>query len=460
MKISIVFIPEVEFNSDKNVSKQPMQAVYLLGEILLRKGFNVEIIDQSSLNHLNINNFEEIDSKIVKGAEIVLFSSNSFNWGNTKAVMAAIKNNRAEIKTVVGGIHATMMDEYIASLKIADVIIRGEGEIILPLVVEALVNKSFSMLKKIKGITYIYENTVVRNEDSELLTSEEYNYYNSFSPFEKLPAMIYDAIPCETSRGCMYNCCFCGVGIHRSWKTLTTENLLKKISETAEIVRTKTNNGFITLTDDCFTANKERMLDTLNFINDLPYRPDLVLEGRLNEIQSPEVMDAIRQNNIRRFLVGIECGYDEGLKRVRKGYKTAQIESYLQNTKKAGISEKLYCSFIMGLPWETVDDCIETIKFAAKIVEKYGVRSNISTWSIIPSELWNMRKEYGIYLNDDYFDDQNWFINSKDRKMFQLTHPLIGEKENEKLAKILDMYYRRGIKLADNYLKSSELMSF
>ena len=77
MKTTIVFIPEVELNGDAKVSKQPMQAVYLLGEILLKKGFHVEITDQSEIIPLDIDNFDDINTKIIKGADVVLFSSNT-----------------------------------------------------------------------------------------------------------------------------------------------------------------------------------------------------------------------------------------------------------------------------------------------------------------------------------------------------------------------------------------------
>ncbi len=454
MKASFVFVPEVELNKNENVSRQPMQAVYLLGELLIRYGIITEIIDQSEIMQLNVNDFEELSQKIIRDADIVLFSVNSFNWGNTRTAISTIKKHRRKLPIVVGGIHATMLDEYLAFSTLIDVVVRGEGEKILPKVIKALVTHDYNNLGKIKGITYRNEiGRVIRMEDAAPLTDEEYNEFNNFSPFQELPAMVYDAIPCETSRGCMYNCSFCGVGIHRSWKTLTKDNLFKKIDETAEIVHTKTKNGFMMLTDDCFTSNQERMLEVFDHISRLPYRPDMVIEGRLNEIQSPNVLEAIRGNNIKRFLVGIECGYDEGLKRIRKGYNTEQIERYMIKIKEAGISSKIYCSFIICLPWETVDHCIQTIKFAAKLVEKYEVKSNISTWSIIPSELWDHRYEYRINVDESMFDNPDWFATSKDIELFFKTHPTIGKRENNKLSKVIGMYYNRGIKLMDNYLK-------
>jgi radical SAM superfamily enzyme YgiQ (UPF0313 family) len=454
MKASITFIPECKLNSDSKVSRQPLQAIYLLGELLIRWGIETEIIDQSEIIDIDFDDFEQLENKLIRKADILLFSANSFNWGNTRNVIATIKKHRPELPVVLGGIHATMLDTYVASSTRINVVMRGEGERNIVQVCYALAERDYRALSMIKSITYRNEHgEMVRNEDDSPLTDEEYNEYNNFSPFNKLPLMVYDAIPCETSRGCMYNCSFCGVGIHRSWKTLTIENLYKKIDETVEYVRTKTRSNLMMLTDDCFTSNRERMFAVLDHINGLSYKPMMVLEGRLNEIQSPEVLSVIRDSNIQRFLVGIECGYDEGLKKVRKGYNTEMIERYLAMVKAAGVSEKIYCSFIICFPWETAEHCIQTIKFAARLVEKYGVRSNISTWSIIPSELWDRRREYGIEVEESMFDNPTWFDTNKDIDFFYKTHPNLSREGNRRLSKVIGMYYNRGIKLMDNYLK-------
>ena len=450
MKAAITFIPHDQFKNDKNLSRQPIAAIYLLGEIMRAEGIDIRIIDPFTIRRTNSDYFEEIKRDILQDADVIFLSSNSYNWYNTKKVIDTIKSADEKIPVVLGGIHPTMMDIYVMETTKADVIIRGEGEKIVSRVAKAVVTNPEDLCE-IEGITFRTSAGIIKkNKDSEPLREDEFEKYNAKCVFKELPADIYFGIPCETSRGCRFNCSFCGIAYHCSWKALNTETIYKKLMETAFCVRHKTNNGCITLTDDCITANRERFVNILNFFKEELNDIGIIMEGRLNEIASEEVLNAMKENRIRRFLVGIECGYDEGLKRIRKGYTTEQIEKYLKTVKEAGLGSIIYCSFIIFLPWETEDDCLKTIHFAAKLVEKYGVKSNISIWNIIPSELWDKRKEYSLEVEDSFFDtDLLQNADEYERYLVQI-HPNITEKGYRKIKKVLSMYGARGIYLTNN----------
>lgn len=451
MKIAMVFIPQRRVKQSVGLDSQPVQAVYLLGSILKNAGFEVEVTDPYDLDNIDLREEELILEKVVSTADVILFSSNSFNWATTSKIAWIIHRRCPNIIMITGGIHPSIFDTYILNNTPIDIVIRGEGERLVPMVLKGLERDGFKGLSSLEGITYRDEhNQIVKKADALPLSDEEYNCYNSISPFDTLPSGIYGGLPCETSRGCLYNCIFCGIGLHKTWKSLTIENVFKKIDSTLNILDEKCPGGFITITDDCFTTDKTRASQVLNYINRQPREFKIVLEGRLNEIQDKVLLKSIDTQRIRRFLVGIECGYNEGLKLVRKGYTTEVIENYLSNLKKCGLNNFLYCSFIIGLPWETEAECIQTIQFAAKIMIKYNVQSNISIWSIIPSELWDRRQEYGIKLEENFFDNPDWFMIGSNPENIKAIYPRITVNGFEKILRLLNMYKSRGINLIGN----------
>ena len=450
MKATITFIPHDIFRRGQNLAMQPVTAIYLLGQILIDNGIDTRILDPYELRNMSTYSYTEISDTVIGDSEILFFSSNSYNWANTKRVIEIIKANRPEISIVVGGIHPTMMDMRVMNTTPVDVIIRGEGERSIVEVARSMLMKELE-LSSIDGITYRDSNGhIIRNKDARPLTEEEYAIYNANCCFNKLPAGEYRGIPCETSRGCRYNCAFCGIWSHGAWKSLNIVQIKEKLSQTIACMKEKTRNGIVTITDDCFTADRMRLLEVLYFLSNISQGCDLVMEGRLNEIVDPNVIKAIKKNPIRRFLVGIECGYDEGLRRVRKGYTTETIEKYLEIVKASGLSNMVYCSFIIMFPWETEEECLKTIHFAARLVERYGVQSNISIWNIIPSELWDQREQYGLNVDADFFESGLLGKQEDYEKYLVSIHPVLTEKSYRKIKKAIAMYIARGINLINN----------
>ncbi len=450
MKASITFVPPDMFRCGRNLARQPISAIYLLGNILINEQIPTRIVDPYLLQKMNFDSFEEMEEQIICDSDILFFSSNTYNWYNTSRVIRTIKEYRPELPIVLGGVHPTMMDMHIMNTTKTDAIIRGEGEKAIISLAKALVNHEL-LLEHIDGITFRDVNgNIKRNKDAIALSAEEFAAYNSVCCFEQLPEDVYFGIPCETSRGCKFHCAFCGITHHGTWKSLSMEQMKTKLRQSIDCMNRKTPNGIITITDDCFTTDQERLVEILRYLPSITQGCSFVMEGRLNEIVSKPVMEALKKNRIQRFLVGIECGYDEGLRKMRKGYTTAMIEDYLYRIKEAGLSHIIYCSFIIFLPWESEEECLKTVHFAARLVERFGVQSNISIWNIIPSELWENREEYGLQLEETLFDE-NFMSDYVSYENFMLQiHPKITKESYRKITKVIAMYESRAICLTNN----------
>lgn len=114
--------------------------------------------------------------------------------------------------------------------------------------------------------------------------------------------------------------------------------------------------------------------------------------------------------------------------------------------------DSIFCTFIIGLPWEDYSCCLKTIQFAVSLYRDFGIKSNIGWWSLIPSYLWDIRKKYNINVGPDIYEKSEWYaLNYQDRNsIFSKTHPQLSSKNIEKLIHLINIYSKSGIKIMDD----------
>ena len=453
MQVLLTFPPSTgNLYTYTGINRQTSTAIYLLGELLKQLEYDVKIMDP--LLYFNdefaflSNSF--IDS-MIKDVDVIGISTNSFNWAYAKLLIEKIKKRQANIPIILGGVHPTLMDTRVLSTSLADVVIRKEGEKVLPNLLSSIKKDGLHKLSDIRGITFKdkYGN-IVRNIDDIPLTQEEYN--NIILPnFEDMPKGYYVGIPCETSRGCLYNCSFCGVLHHNSWKCLDKYNFTRQIDNAIKWAKEKCVSQIIFLGDDCISVDGQRLEHIFTYISERRDTFKVFMEGRLGDLIKLDLDEKFPSEKIIRFLIGIECGYDQGLQLVRKGYKISQIRDAFNKLKGKKIVDSLFGTFIIGLPWENYECCVKTIQFAASLYCDYGVKCNISWWSIIPSYLWDIRKKYNIFVDESIFDYPEWYELDYHKKdsFFLRTHPNLSLNEIEKLVRLIQNYSRSGIKIVD-----------
>jgi radical SAM superfamily enzyme YgiQ (UPF0313 family) len=121
--------------------------------------------------------------------------------------------------------------------------------------------------------------------------------------------------------------------------------------------------------DDNFSANPKRVVE----ICDELIRKDLKViwsfRGRVNTT-GEEMLKKCKEAGCHRIHFGVETGTDEGLKRLKKDINVEMIKKAFKVCKKVGITS--VANFIIGLPWETKEDMLHTIKFANEIDPDYA----------------------------------------------------------------------------------------
>ncbi|HXW06460.1 MAG TPA: radical SAM protein [Vicinamibacterales bacterium] len=269
---------------------------------------------------------------------------------------------------VFGGIHATLFPDEAYQLGGAHAVVRGDGDVIWPLVLE---HATHGALQR------IYEGGRV---DAERFVPARW---------ELLPEDRYMWGSVQTVRGCPKHCSFCSV-----WRTDGQKPRQRAVDKVvAEIIELRRRGfRFVALADDNFypvtladLAMAERHRNPARLEQLRALRAErFELMARLAELPSDMVfftqitmeaaedeafLDAMRDARIKGALVGVEAVTPEGLKDVYKNFNDAG-EALVQRLRKfRDHGVHVLGSFIFGLP----SDRPATFAATADVAERAGV---------------------------------------------------------------------------------------
>lgn len=470
MKIFLIALPQkIDEKKFEPLELAPM-ALYLLAAIVKKANYEVEVIDPCEFAQFEYKNDNEklCAEYIVKRIgdrtnrnDVIAFSVNSFNWANTRTILNIVSDYFPEVKIALGGLHPTIFDEHVLMVSKAHIVMRGEGEKVIINLCGAL--EHHTDLKKVSGITYKHNDVIIRNSDEEILSVKEMGA-TPYPAYELLPAVNpYTQLPVESSRGCYFSCAFCSIPHRKNWRGLTVDQVVSRTKHALKYRNSINRGTHILFVDDCFTADGERAISIFEKLNRIyGYTQKFFLEVRITDIIKTGILQKIPFQMISSMQIGVECGYNEGLKRIKKGLTVEQLFCALDILKKYGFDKRCFLSFIIGFPWETMEMINKTLDTIEVISLKYKVVCNLNWLLLLPSDLWWERNEYNINVNEEMYDNMLWYGSNK---YFFETHPMITEEDILKVEDRLGsmqklggtVAYRRRIGMEDDYMEPSSL---
>lgn len=168
----------------------------------------------------------------------------------------------------------------------------------------------------------------------------------------------------------------------------------------------------IQIVDDEWSVDRKRAIAVLREMNHRGLVLKLTFDSRANDfLMYDEEYVSLIAPYAWRFLLGAECGYNEGLRRIGKGTTVEKLDACAHLLSRYGIANRAEFSFILGLPWEAKEDTLKTVAFASHLVFEYGVRVILQFYCQIPgSRLWDeswrkgevtaaMYDEFGFFRN-------------------------------------------------------------
>jgi len=375
----------------------PPNGILVLASIV-EKHHNLKVVFPFELSDF-LNN----KSNLV-GIDLIGFSVNSFNWVVTKKQIQYINKQFPNITIVLGGPHATTMHKYCLEESNAHIVVRGEGEITFPELINVL-NKNED-LNTVLGITYKNNNSIVVNNNRNLLSTDELNNL-PIPAYNLIPPNKYEYIPFETSRGCRFKCTFCaipfdGVRYFSYDKIVTNFNAIKKFSNIF-------SQKALFITDDSFTSDKIHCENVINLIAKSDFK--VGCEARISEIIKNDLVDSFEFLDFYMLQVGVECGYDDGLKKVKKGLTVSKVAEFINLVAEKKFSRKIFWSFIIGFPWEDETDILNTINFAFEC--SYSTNTElppqVNNFAPYPgTEILENYNKYNSTIENDFWSNKTW----------------------------------------------------
>ncbi|MFH1441758.1 MAG: radical SAM protein [Candidatus Omnitrophota bacterium] len=368
MKILFVGIPHHYLYSkiSKSFGKTPPVNLAGLAAFLLDKGFEVQIFDPAVDNIL----LEDLHKYLPKDFDAIAVSSLTPTFLQTIDILKIAKAINPKCISIMGGPHFSALPlETMAGYKVIDFGIIGEGEITLFELLETLQNNKD--ISKVKGLVYRDNGHMKFNPVRERITN-----------LDKLPFPAYHLLPMNkygiklhhfwsyeeielspytnlfTSRGCRYNCTFCG--IRSVWGNCIYFKSAEYILSEIDLLVKKHNIKCIEISDSCLLANKPRLFKILDGLIERDYNLNLTCMLRVDSVDEP-ILKKLKKAKFRLLRFGVESGSQQILNAMNKQFTLAQIKEAFRLTHKIGIAAT--ACVIIGYPGETKQTFKETLRF-------------------------------------------------------------------------------------------------
>jgi anaerobic magnesium-protoporphyrin IX monomethyl ester cyclase len=285
-------------------------------------------------------------------------------FGKMQKFSRLMKEARPEVTLVAGG-HVTADIPFIMEKTRVDIIINGEGELVLANLVQALAEGRD--WQGIKGLSYRAGGDIVRNPDERLLDMDELPDLDlSQLPLEKYDTSVpgyflvddearrleqagYKALHFFPARGCPYRCTFCYRHIpkYRYYKREKLDRMFAYLKD----------NGFafLVLSDECITANRKHFTT----ICELARKHGIywLSNSRVNYI-TEDVLDLALSHNCVGLKYGVESFDQQMLDAMKKGTTVRQNIDALNLGYRYGLVVPL--QLILGTDGENRDTILNT----------------------------------------------------------------------------------------------------
>jgi anaerobic magnesium-protoporphyrin IX monomethyl ester cyclase len=348
MKVLLIYPYFIEERiRDDDVKAVPM-GLYSVAAVLKENHYDVEVLDWHEVNRTP----ERVKESLAhKKPDVIGFSVLHGNrWGAIEIARTA-KSLKPEVKIVFGGIGATFLWEHLLrNFPEVDYVVLGEGEEIFLNLVRHLQRKQDRGIAGIQGIAY--------RESGKISKTREPDPIQDLDSLP-LPAKYFTYPHVSSSRGCAWNCSFCGSP--EFWGRKIRWRSPEKFVEELEMLYRK-GVAFFYFSDDTFTLEPERAIEICKRIIEKNLKISWYAISRVDRVDE-EMLYWVRRAGCIQVSYGVESGSVKIRKALGKPLKTEQIKRAFTLTTRYGILSRAY--LIYGAPgesWETVQETIDLME--------------------------------------------------------------------------------------------------
>ncbi len=407
----------------------PVGIGYLLA-IAERAGIRTRFIDEQ----VEENVFEKISDYIKEMDKpyIFGFSVMTAEYNRAMVVSKRLKELYPDSIVCIGGVHASAIPDEVLSNEHIDIIVRGEGELILPGLYKCI--KEGRSFNDIESISYRQNGKIVHNNIASFV-----NDLDSLPPFpyHRFTSKKYDLGFVVSSRGCPYGCIFCSNRVTTGLKYRYRSSM--SIVDDLEVLYHKHGKTFILFLDDNFLVSKKRIYALIDEIRQrgLDKKMTFSFQARGDNADYALFKD-LYSSGFKSVFFGMETASNRIMELIKKGETVEQCINAVRMAKELGFH--VSAAFIYGFPTETHSDRISCAKLSKELEIDMARFNNATPYP--GTELYQIAKKEGalnIQNNYENFLSVSTFIENPFKKI-PFSYVPIGSTENEIRNDILFSY--------------------
>lgn len=446
MKINLIRV--VEFNENKSFHPRdviPSFELLNIASLLKKEGHKIKLFDNEVLS-LNSHKFEKLINK--NDADIYVFHFQPIAANALFKIIKKLKTKSKKITIAFGPTVEYQTEEFLKK-SFADYAILGEVELTILKLINTIFKKYFLSVKEkenIDGLAFLNKNKFIKNKlrplldpnslpflAHELIQNQKYKVVSKIiQPKKKIKWGFL-----LSSRGCPFNCAFCAPSIRNSIGKKYRYQTPKRTVDEMEYMIKKYKVTAISIEDDIFTLNRQRVLSICEEIIKRQINISWTVATRLDCLDL-KLLTLMKKAGCQGVSTGVESGSDRILKLINKGEKTKDIIKGIELLNKVDIATTI--NLIVGHPTETLKD----LKLTVNIVKKIRpVFIHLHYFTPYP----------GTQIFEEYQKKLNYFKKYSHRQLHKFNISSLDTKTLQKMVKKIYFSHYINISFLKTYLK-------
>ncbi|RPF39761.1 radical SAM superfamily enzyme YgiQ (UPF0313 family) [Streptomyces sp. Ag109_G2-6] len=349
-------------------------------------------------------------------SDVFGFSTICSSYPLTLRMAQQLKQLKPDAIIILGGPQASVVD--VATLRefaCVDCIVRGEAEVTLPSVLDAL--EAGSSLQAIPGVTFREGDEVIRNENAPVISDLDAVPTPAFHLYPHIKECRY--IPLELGRGCPFACEFCSTNdfFRRQFRLKSPERVINEMRKIKQEYKISTFD----LVHDMFTVDRKRVVQFCEALLASGETFHWNCSARTDCVDD-ELIALMAKAGCKGIFFGIETGSARLQKIVKKRIDLSEATRRIECTDRHGITTAV--SLITGFPEETMEDLRDTVAFMLDALRLDHAAPQLHLLAPLAETPIHSRYRDQLVLDDIYSDMsyQGWRQSHADREMIE-QHP-------------------------------------
>jgi len=360
------------FSSKADYYWPPQDLIGLSG--IVGQKYGVQVLDAI------INKISErkcLETILKENYKAIIFTTGTATIKKDLALVQKIKEEKKEIKIIASAAIMKFLGEKL--LQDYDFIDCVSYDFTEKDILSYLRDESSTPLR---GLIYRQKGRLFEDKERAPLEFEIPVPRHELFDFQKYKIPIAKKFPFTvvvTSLGCPYHCGFCTAGAF-GYRVRKVDNVIQELEYLEELGIKE-----ILFQDPTLTVNTKRVVDLCQKMLDHNFRFSWSCNAEIRSLNE-EIVSWMKEAGCHTMSIGLESGDEQILKKYSKWNRSEKIEQTIDLLNKHKIRVLGY--FIIGLPGETRESILRTIKFAK------GLKIDIASFAIATPDVGTpLRKE-------------------------------------------------------------------